>query len=213
MGFIYKVTNNQDGKIYIGQTSGTVEKRLLEHFQESTTNNKNRPFHKAIREYGKENFSVDIIEQVDDSLLNDREKYWIQYFHSYMGDDNSNGYNATRGGDGSLTYDYRIIVKDYLQTHSKEQTAKNIGCCLETVRRACNEYKIKNFNNSVGVAIVRIHPETQEKKCYKSIKEASEELCSILENNAQTVRKRISYVLIHRKDQKAYGYYWKELKQ
>ena len=40
--------------------------------------------------------------------LNEREKYWINYYNSYH-----NGYNATFGGEGSCIYDYNLIVKLY----------------------------------------------------------------------------------------------------
>lgn len=31
MGYIYKITNNINGKVYIGQTTRTIEKRFNEH--------------------------------------------------------------------------------------------------------------------------------------------------------------------------------------
>lgn len=33
-------------------------------------------------EYGVENFTFEIIEECDRSLLNDREDYWQNYFHA-----------------------------------------------------------------------------------------------------------------------------------
>lgn len=211
MGFIYKVTNNQNGKIYIGKTTENVEKRFREHLQEAFTDNKNRPFHKAICKYGRESFSVETIEEVPNSILNEREIYWIDFFNSYVGAKDNKGYNATRGGEGSFVYDYSLIVEDYLKTQSKEQTAKNLNCCVETVRKACNEFRIDTFNNSCGVKIIRIDPNNKLlTKEYKSIKAAAEELAESLGKNAQTLRKRITYVIRHAPEQIAYGFYWKE---
>ena len=39
--------------------------------------------HKAILKYGKENFTLEVIEEIDSTKLNDREKYWIKYYNSY----------------------------------------------------------------------------------------------------------------------------------
>lgn len=56
--------------------------------------------HKAILKYGKDNFSLEVIEEVDASLLNERERYWIKYYGTYV-----NGYNSTIGGqDGNKPF-------------------------------------------------------------------------------------------------------------
>ena len=49
--------------------------------------------HKAIAKYGKENFTLEVKEETEGDLLNEREMYWIQYYDSYK-----NGYNSTIGG-------------------------------------------------------------------------------------------------------------------
>lgn len=51
-GIIYKATNLIDGKIYIGQTTRTLEKRRKEHEKPSKHN---YLFQRAIRKYGKAN--------------------------------------------------------------------------------------------------------------------------------------------------------------
>lgn len=54
----------------------------------------NNQIHTAMREFGRENFYLEILEECEKELLNEREKYWIQYFNSYK-----DGYNGTEGGD------------------------------------------------------------------------------------------------------------------
>ena len=44
-------------------------------------------------DYGVENFTFEILQQCDRSELNDREKFWIDYF-----DTKTYGYNVTSGG-------------------------------------------------------------------------------------------------------------------
>lgn len=97
-GIIYKATNLIDGKIYIGQKTRTLEKRRKEHVKSSKHN---YLFQRAIRKYGKEAFSWQVIDNVDDEVaLNEKEVAWIAHYQSYK----KNGYNLTIGGEGVITF-------------------------------------------------------------------------------------------------------------
>jgi hypothetical protein len=46
-------------------------------------------------------------------MLNEREKYWIAKYNTYVNAPNSNGYNMTRGGEFTwqeLKYDIDLIA-------------------------------------------------------------------------------------------------------
>lgn len=88
---IYKITNNINGKIYIGQ-SNNIQRRFSEHQNRGATSR--IPVDVAIQKYGKENFSFEIIEECTIEQLNQRETYWINHFNSI-----ENGYNCSVGGD------------------------------------------------------------------------------------------------------------------
>lgn len=88
---IYKITNNINGKIYIGQ-SNNIQRRFSEHQNRGATSR--IPVDIAIQRYGKENFSFEIIEECSIEQLNQKETYWITYFNSI-----ENGYNCSVGGD------------------------------------------------------------------------------------------------------------------
>lgn len=98
MGFIYKITNSVNNKLYIGQTRRTINERWKEHLYDafSIKNPCKFPLHCALRKYGKEAFSVEEIEQCDNDDLDTRERYWILYYHS-----NEDGYNIDLGGKGN----------------------------------------------------------------------------------------------------------------
>lgn len=111
MYYIYKYTNKINGKIYIGQTND-LQKRFNGHKSEAfniKSNGYYLPFHCAIRKYGMNNFSYEVLEEIADGeskdFINDREIYFIEHFHSLT---TENGYNLTKGGDGCskppLTY-------------------------------------------------------------------------------------------------------------
>ena len=84
-GFIYKITNNVNGKVYIGQTIQTIKERFYQHCATKCSDSVlNMAIHKAIKKYGKSNFTIEVIEEVDKDSLNDREKFWIEYYNSYI---------------------------------------------------------------------------------------------------------------------------------
>lgn len=51
---------------------------------------------RAIHKYGREHFKIELIEEVPVETLNEREKYWIDFYDSY-----NTGYNLTLGGNES----------------------------------------------------------------------------------------------------------------
>ena len=84
---IYKIENLITGKVYIGQ-SIHIERRWSEHCQKTSSS----LIGKSIQQYGKENFSFQILEEVQDiSQLNDIETKYIKKYNSLV----PNGYNIT----------------------------------------------------------------------------------------------------------------------
>ena len=59
---IYCFTNNINGKKYIGQ-SVNIQQRFREHKSKYQNKNNKTKFYYALRKYGFENFSFDIIEE------------------------------------------------------------------------------------------------------------------------------------------------------
>lgn len=95
MGEIYMIFNDFNNKKYIGKAKYGASHRWKEHIGYDLQNN--QYIHRAMRKYGVEHFSYQIIESnLNDNQLNEREKYWIQYYNSQI----PNGYNMTGGGDG-----------------------------------------------------------------------------------------------------------------
>ena len=95
---IYKYTNKINGKIYIGLTTREIKERHREHVSDI---NDGTHFHNALKKYGVECFSLEIIDNADShGELKSKEQYWIRFYHSYG--DKTRGYNLTLGGDGAL---------------------------------------------------------------------------------------------------------------
>lgn len=87
---IYKITNKINQKIYIGQ-SKEPERRFLQHCHQ-TTKYKSL-INDAIKKYGKENFTFEILGWFED--YNEKEKYYINYYLCRA----PYGYNLTNGGE------------------------------------------------------------------------------------------------------------------
>ena len=100
MGYIYKITNKVNNKVYIGQTSKTVEERFAAHLR-NAANKINRYLYDAMNHYGYENFIVEQLEVCKKSLLDEREIYWINFYNANNPD---YGYNMTIGGGGGDTF-------------------------------------------------------------------------------------------------------------
>ena len=92
MSYIYKITNLVNGKSYIGATKKSLSDRWKYHLHDSKRErSKNRPLYIAMNKYGIDNFNISVVEECeDDSVLFEREIYWIDYYDTYR-----NGYNET----------------------------------------------------------------------------------------------------------------------
>lgn len=98
---IYKITNLINNHIYVGQ-SIDIKRRFREHKSENSL-----VVDKAIKKYGVENFSFEIIEECDSSMLDEREKYWIAFYDSCR-----IGYNCTYGGQGTKCSSIKLSNED-----------------------------------------------------------------------------------------------------
>ena len=89
--WIYKISNTQNDKVYIGQTIRPIEQRFHRHINDALNNNLDTHFARAIRKYGAECFYVEEIDSANtQEELNQKEQYWIRFYNSV-----EEGYNET----------------------------------------------------------------------------------------------------------------------
>lgn len=160
MAYIYKITNSINGKIYIGKTSQTIEERFKEHCRDSKRRQReHRPLYFAMNKYGIENFSVEEVEQCEDSEAEEREIYWIDAYDSYR-----NGYNATIGGDGKPCIDRDLVIKTYKEEQNQTKTAEKLGISMKSVHRILiqNSIPIKSTEEVSSKAVAMLDKETLE---------------------------------------------------
>lgn len=92
-GIIYIITNSINDKVYIGQTIQTLKSRWQAHCRKGSLEEQNMQIKRAIRKYGKENFSIKELERCSIAELDEKEIYYISLYDSYK-----KGYNSTKGG-------------------------------------------------------------------------------------------------------------------
>lgn len=136
MGYIYKISTSCSDKIYIGKTQQSIQNRYQEHIKQCRNGVKYHLYN-AMRKYGIDTFQIEIVEECNDNILDEREKYWIQCYDSF-----NNGYNMTLGGEGNTLYDYENIVNKYLELENEKEVAKIFNCALATVKKACESHGI-----------------------------------------------------------------------
>ena len=179
---IYKHTNKINGLSYIGQTSQKAEER----WRDGKGYIGSSYFFNAILKYGWDNFSHEIIEDniQTQKLANEREQYWIFYYHTWIGDPECKGYNLTSGGSNyirteemrkKLSEKAKINSLQYWATHEKERQERGQTVqCIETglifpsYKDAGEWCGLKNYKNSFLMYFrgERLscgkHPETKE---------------------------------------------------
>lgn len=78
---IYKLTNTNNNKIYIGVTTLGVSQRFKIHCWKASEGS-SYPLHQAIKEHGKDAFRLEVIETVESpTVAREKEKYFIKLFN------------------------------------------------------------------------------------------------------------------------------------
>ena len=147
MNYIYGFQNIINGKWYIGQTIQLPEERKNQHIK--SANNPNDKdydalFHQKIRQYGINNFSFTILEEIEQrEELDNRERYWIAYYKAFVRD--GNGYNCTRGGQK------RKDSENYIDLRAIFQTQKEIDQVIQEIANLDN--KLTDIANKYNVSL------------------------------------------------------------
>lgn len=131
---IYCHINKINGKRYIGLTKHSNNPNQRWANGKSYPMEHHRLFAAAIQKYGWDAFEHCILESSIATIeeANQREQYWIAYYHTYIKDPLCWGYNLTIGGDGGRGRIMSDAEKEYrrqlkLGTKASEETKRKMS--------------------------------------------------------------------------------------
>lgn len=208
MAFIYVITNDINGKQYVGKTNNTIEERFKEHIADSKKSRcEKRPLYSAMNKYGVEHFHIQIVEECSIENSANREIYWIDKLQTY----GHNGYNATRGGDSKSFYNHQQIKDYYVQTRSFQQTAQKFNCDFKTVMNICKEFGVEWEKGGFckPIPLIAVSTIDDSKIFFDSITNAAEYCIEnkLAKGKKKSVVSRISIVLTKERPF-AYNFLW-----
>lgn len=156
---IYKTTNIVNGKIYIGKDKynsplylGSGELLKL-----------------AIEKYGRNNFVKEVIEECDSKDVDNREKFWIEYYSARI---RGVGYNIAAGGGGGDTISEHPDKENIGARHSEKMMGnKNAEGTIWTsdMRQTMSEIKSGEKNSMWGKQHTDNSKKIQSEKAFNRI--------------------------------------------
>ncbi len=146
-GYIYKITNLINNKIYIGQ----------HHYEQDHIDPKyfggGKNLHLAFKKYGKENFKCEILEWCNSfEEINEKEIYWIKYYNSK---NREIGYNLNDGGQGITGYHHTDEAKEKISKNNarywkgRSLHPNTIKASIESRKKLAAEGKIKGHSFTI----------------------------------------------------------------
>lgn len=151
-GYIYKIICLTTGKLYIGQTLRTIEKRWKRHIRDAKKGSEHK-FHRAIRKYGEENFTVEELLAVSaptkkelKAQLDSLEIEYISRFNT-----REKGYNSTDGGEGTAG---RVCSEEsrerYRQANMGERNPSFGKACSEETKEKVRKARLGKASSMKG---------------------------------------------------------------
>lgn len=169
--YIYKATNKINKKSYIGQTVD-FRSRVWQHMR--CYEKEDCLFHKAIEEYGYENFEWQVLESCcDKSRAIELEKHYIELYDTYR-----NGYNENKGGVGG--HNARAVVEiskngDFVRRYDSAADAEKEGfnnvsvlLCCKNKLRSCKGF-VFMFEDEYLKNGARVYQKPKSTRCRRII--------------------------------------------
>lgn len=168
---IYLITNNftEPKMYYVGRTKLSLEERFSQHIRMGSREN-NRLLHEAILEYGKRNFNIELLEEVDEQIASNKENFYIKKYLSHYRD--GFGYNMRYETADNLEKTYHGAEYQLVKENIKNGFAWNKGINFsENSKNKISETKKHRYENGLYKKYGHQHTEETKKKLSKIAKE------------------------------------------
>lgn len=119
---IYKITNNVNGKMYVGQSRNIRKRWNLHKSRAQFPLHHKSALYAAIRQYGIDNFIMDIVEECTIDKLNTLEIFWITHLRTMS----PTGYNLDSGGNCPTVISDEWKLKNSLAQIGRKQSPETI---------------------------------------------------------------------------------------
>lgn len=162
---IYKITNIVNGKLYIGQTTKTLDERIKNHHN-AFVSGKDTHLYRSMRKYGWDKFQFSVIVYASSQdVLNELEEFYIRKYDTVR-----NGYNMAYGGTVNVMYSESVAkkhdakmrtksVREKISKSMKLSYAKRGGASAEH-RKHLSDNKKKFYASDRGIAAKKKFSET-----------------------------------------------------
>lgn len=148
---IYLITNILNGKQYVGKTQKGYLYRFNQHCLAYDHGCRNY-ISCAIHKYGRDNFKVELITQVNDDTWEYWENYYIKEYKTHY---SQGGYNITWGGDSNPMDIPRVKQKHLEKCQSQEFREKQRQLSIgklhsDKTKELCRQQTLKNLDVCVS---------------------------------------------------------------
>ena len=141
---IYKITNTITGDFYIG-SSKDINRRWTEHKRQSTWNRcPNSPLYKDMQKYGTDSFVFEVIEEVEESFLKEKEQQFIETLNPIYNNRNASGWNIER---------YKESQKEYEKTEKRKESNRKANNKYQKSDKGKDSHRKSNnkYNNQLCI--------------------------------------------------------------
>ena len=190
--YCYKITCTINGKGYVGIASNGVKGRFAQH-KHDANKGKDTPLHAAIRKYGVENFTTEVLARTtnwEEICKIEREMIVI---HNTL-TQNGKGYNISTGGEGPFGAKRTRETRKKLSKITKGWLAADPSR-IEHLRKVAKELTAKPGQKEIsrkGAKEAWLRPDYREKVSQR-IKEWARENKELMSENQKRVMARLGF--------------------
>lgn len=125
---IYKITNTNNGKFYIGSSVDLYHRKSVHISKLNSNTHDNNYLQNSFNKYNGQGFIFNVIELIEDkNLLIEREQFWIDFYQSYNPDI---GYNLCRFAGSTLN---RVFTEEHKRKLSIAALGKKSNAAKLTI--------------------------------------------------------------------------------